>query len=170
MRHRQGRVQERRTKSGQGNDGHRGPFADRVQNDLPVAAALVLLEAQDRDPGLPGMLREALKIGLRLLGPQHPTEASPAHVESAVPERCPVVLGIAQATQVRVLDAGLGERLPEPSLAEALLAADRRKPYVRHDIDTAVEERGDKRIDVPAFVPSRPEAGSDLGLPEELIE
>lgn len=170
MRHRQGRVQERGVKSGQGNYGHGGPLADRLQDDLSVAAAFVFLETQHRDPGLPGMLREALKIGLRFLGPQHPTEPGPAHVEAAIPERRPVVLGIAQATQVGVFDAGLGECLPEPSLAEALLAADRCKPYIRHDVNTAVEEGGDERVDVPAFVPSGPEAGSDLGLLEEFIE
>src|SRR6476660_8141587 len=108
-----------------------------------MAAALVLLEAQHRDPGLPGVLRKPLKIGLRILGVQHPTEPSPAYIKAAVPERRRVVLGISQATQVRVLDAGLGKRPSEAGLAEALLAADRCEPYVRHDIDTAVEEGGD---------------------------
>lgn len=156
MRHRQERVRRRGVKSGQRNYGHGGPFTDRLQDDLPVAAALVLLETQHGDARLPSLLGKAIEVGLCLIGPQHTAEASPAHVESAVPERRPVVLGISQATQVGVLDAGLSERLPEPSLAEALLAADGRESYVRHDVDTAVEERGDERVDVPAFVSSGP--------------
>ena len=56
MRHRQGRVQERGVKSGQGNYGYGGPFTDRLQDDLPVAAALVLLETQHGDTRLPSLL------------------------------------------------------------------------------------------------------------------
>jgi hypothetical protein len=71
---------------------------------------------------------------------------------------------------VRVLDVGLRKCLPEAGLAEALLATDRREPYVRRDIDTALEERGYKRVDIPASGPLGTKAGSDPGLPEELIE
>lgn len=35
-------------KSGQGNYRYGGPLANRLQDDLPVAAALVLLEVQHR--------------------------------------------------------------------------------------------------------------------------
>ena len=48
MRYGQECVQERGVKSGQGNYRHGGPLANRFQDDLPVAAAFVLLEAQHR--------------------------------------------------------------------------------------------------------------------------
>lgn len=97
MRCGQERVQERGVKSGQGNYRHGGSIANRLQDDLPVAAALVLLEAQHRHPRLLGMLREAVKVGLCLLGPQQATEARASHLDPAVPEGLPVVLRIAQA-------------------------------------------------------------------------
>lgn len=125
MRHVQERAQERGVKSGQGNYGHGGPLANRLQDDLPVAAALVLLEAQHRHSRLPGVLREAVKVGLRLLGLQQATEACSPYFEAAVPEGLPVVLRVAQATQVRVFDSGFSQCLPEAGLAEALLTADR---------------------------------------------
>lgn len=59
MRLRQGRVQGRRAKSGQGNYGDSSSLADRLQDDLPMAATLVLLEAQHRDPGPPSVLGDA---------------------------------------------------------------------------------------------------------------
>lgn len=126
--------------------------------------------AQHSDPGPPGMLGEAIEVALCLLGPQQSTESGPAHFKAAAPERLPVVLRISQATQVGVRDASLCRRLPETGLAEALFAADRREPDVRHHIDTAVEERGDERVAVPAVVPRGPQARSGLGLPEQLVE
>lgn len=63
--------------------------------------------------------------------------------------------------------------VPPRRLAEALLAADRGEPHIRHDTDAAVDERGDERVDVPPFVSGRPETvrdGRDLGRPEQIIE
>lgn len=80
-----------------------------------MTAALVLLEAQHRDPRRSGVLCEAVKVGLGLLGPKQATETRPSHFDAAVPERLPIVLRIAQATQVRVLDAGFGQCASEAS-------------------------------------------------------
>ncbi|EGJ75710.1 hypothetical protein STTU_2921 [Streptomyces sp. Tu6071] len=120
------------------------PVADRLQDDLPVTATLVLFEAQHRDPRRSGVLCQAVKVGLCLFGSQQATEARAPHFDAAVPEGLSIVLRIAQATKVRVLDAGLGQGLPEAGLAEALLAADRGEPYVRYNTDVTVDERGDE--------------------------
>lgn len=119
------------------------------------------------------MLREAVKVGLRFLGLKQATETCPPYLEAAVSEGLTVVLRIAQATQVRVLDTGLRQGISEAGLAEALLATDRREPYVRHDTDVAVDERGDERVDVPPFVSGGPQTGRDgrdVGRPEQIIE
>lgn len=88
---------------------------------LAVAAALVLLEAQHRHPRLLGMPREAVKAGLCLLGPQQATEARASHRDPAVPKGLAIVLGITQATQVRVLDAGFGQGPPRRVLLKPFL-------------------------------------------------
>ncbi len=81
-------------------------------------------------------------------------EPCSTHIQATVPERRPVVLGISQTPEMGVLDACLGQRQSEAGLAEAGLAADGREPYIGHDINTAVDERGDERGDVATFVPA----------------
>lgn len=104
----QGRVRKPGAKSGQGIHRDRDSASDRLQDDLPVTEALVLLEAQHRYPRRSGVLCEAVKVGLGFLGPQEATEARTTHFDAAVPEGLAIVLRIAQATQVCVLDASFG--------------------------------------------------------------
>ncbi len=107
-----------------------------------MAAALVLLETQHGAPRRSGVRCEAVKVG-GLFGPLQATERA-RPTSTRPPRRAPDCPSVYPGTQVRVLDTGFGQNLTEAGLAEALLAADLGEPYIRHDTDAAVDERGDE--------------------------
>lgn len=166
----QGCVRGVGAKSGQRHRGYINALADLGQHHVSVAAALVLLEAENRHAGPARLFGELVQGRLGFVGPQKAAEAGPAHADAAVPERRPVVLGVPQGAEVGVFDAGLAEGLSEAGLAEARLAADRVQPDVGHDIDPALDEGSDEGTDVPSLIAGGPQPRRWRGRAEEVVQ